>query len=232
MTIDKAREIRSLVSMSSLSQTLSISALFLSIGAEVDKKKDNLDMVLLTWLESELDNLTSQAIAVMSNLLESYTYQMTLNYIILTDSIDYNFLRLDKAKGYTSYWLPSDNLNYTDRMINNIEGIKTELRSIFLANIDDPIVKLGLIHDCLQKAQNQWIRLIDTEIEAAYAQGARDGYLVEGCLYAVIENGDPCDECQDYVGEHEVDLEAGIIGVDLPPYHPNCKCVFTGIFRR
>ena len=231
MTTDKAREIRSLVSMASLSQTLSISALFLSINNEIDKKKNNLDMILLTWLESELDKLTYQAIEVMSSMLEGYTYQMTLNYIILTDSVDYNFLRLDKAKGYTSYWLPSDNLNYADRMINNIEGIKTELRGIFLTDID-PIVKLGLIHDCLQKAQNQWIRLIDTEIEAAYSQGARDGYLVEGCLYAVIENGDPCDACQDYVGEHEVDLETGILGIDLPPYHPNCKCVFTGIFRQ
>lgn len=231
MTIDKAREIRSLVSMASLSQTLSVSALFLSIGGEVDKKKDNLDMTLLAWLESELDNLTSQAIAIMSSLLESYTYQMALNYIILTDSADYNFLRLDKAKGYTSYWLPSDNLNYADRMINNMEGIKTELRSIFLTDVD-AIVKLGLIHDCLQKAQNQWIRLIDTEIEAAYVQGARDGYLAEGCLYAIVENGDPCDECQDYVGEHEIDLETGVLGIDLPPYHPNCKCIFTGIFQR
>jgi len=31
------------------------------------------------------------------------------------------------------------------------------------------------------------------------------------------------------VGEHEVSLY-GTLGIDLPPYHPNCQCVFLGIF--
>ena len=147
---------------------------------------------------------------------------------IYTDSIDYDFLRLDKAKGYTSYWLPSDDKNYQDRIIANINNIKSEIAGIMMGADVDPIVKMGLIHDELQKMQNEWLRLLDTEIEAAYAQGARDGYLVAGKLYAVIENGDACDECLDYVGEHPVELD-GTIGVDLPPYHPNCRCVFVGV---
>lgn len=231
MTIDQARQIRSLVSMASLSQTAAITTLFLSLDTKVEEKKDNIDAVLLAWLETELDKLAIQAIEVMNVLLEDYTYQMTMNLTIWTDSSDYNFLRLDKTKGYTSYWLPSDNLNYADRMLANIAETKAELAGIILGT-EDSVVKAGLIHDCLQKAQNQWIRLIDTEIEAAYSQGARDGYLAEGMTYALIENGDPCEHCQDYVGEQEVDLETGIVGIELPPYHPNCRCVFVGIFRR
>ena len=71
---------------------------------------------------------------------------------------------------------------------------------------------------------------IRTELEAASVQGCRDANLMKGARYAVIENDSPCDEiCADMVGEHEVSLY-GTLGIDLPPYHPNCQCVFLGIF--
>lgn len=53
---------------------------------------------------------------------------------------------------------------------------------------------------------------------------------MKGARYAVIENDSPCDEiCAEMVGEHEVSLD-GVLGLDLPPYHPNCQCVFLGVF--
>ena len=89
---------------------------------------------------------------------------------------------------------------------------------------------MGLIHDILTKAENEWKRLIRTELEAASVQGCRDANLMKGARYAVIENDSPCDEiCAEMVGEHEVSLY-GTLGIDLPPYHPNCQCVFLGIF--
>lgn len=233
LSMEQAQQIRTNTFDVSLAEAAPILYMITQVDSSIDdEKKKRTDALFLAWLEEQLNQIQQQAIDSLANILEDIAYQYaekaTTMMEIYTDSIDYNFLRLDKAKGYTSYWLPSDNKNYQDRIIANIDNIKSEIAGIMMGADVDPIVKMGLIHDELQKMQNEWLRLLDTEIEAAYAQGARDGYLVAGKLYAVIENGDACDECLDYVGEHPVELD-GTIGVDLPPYHPNCRCVFVGV---
>lgn len=116
------------------------------------------------------------------------------------------------------------------RILFNINNTKAEIQGLLLSwNGDDQIVLLGL-NDIITKAENEWKRLIRTELEAASVQGCRDANLIKGAKYAVIENDSPCDGiCKKMVGEYEVSLD-GRLGTDLPPYHPNCRCVFLGIF--
>lgn len=94
------------------------------------------------------------------------------------------------------------------------------------------IVLMGLISDLLLKCANKFAVLVRTEAESAYVQGARDAYLVLGCLYVRVSNHyDPCDICLDELGDHPiVNLRTALMGQDLPPYHPNCRCVIEGIF--
>lgn len=182
--------------------------------------------LLLSFIQQELDRIAQAQIEALENaipLAYRYSLNATLNEL---DGVTIPSLAL----GYNKTWC-KDGKDYNQRVIANINNIKAEIQGLLLGwNGDNPIVLMGLIHDLLTKAQNEWKRLIRTELEAASVQGCRDANLMKGALYAVIENDSPCDEvCAEMVGEHEVSLY-GRLGIDLPPYHPNCRCVFLGVF--
>lgn len=184
--------------------------------------------LLLSFIQQELDKIAQEQIKALDNCL-TLAYKYSLN-ATLGELDDIRFTVPSLAKGYSKTWC-KDGKDYTQRVINNINNTKAEIRGLLLGwTGDDPIVLMGLLNDIITKAQNEWKRLIRTELEAASAQGCRDANLMKGARYAVIENDSPCDEiCAEMVGEHEVPLD-GRLGIDLPPYHPNCRCVFLGIF--
>lgn len=205
----------------------------LGVFTALKKRKKELSSVdkalLLQILQEELDKIAKLENEALFNVTQvAYNYALTATLEEYADLPTIPSLRL----GYNKRWF-RDHKSYEERIQANISGIKSELQGLIIGwQGDDPIVLMGLIYDILQKAENEWIRLIRTEIESCYVQGTRDAYLEKGCLYAVIENPDPCDEiCAEMVGEHPVPLN-GVLGLDLPPYHPYCKCVFLGIFGR
>lgn len=194
-----------------------------------DKELTQADIaLLLSFIQQELDKIAQEQIKALDNCL-TLAYNYSLN-ATLQELNDVGFTVPSLALGYKKTWC-KDGKDYTQRVINNINGIKQEIQGLLLGwNGDDPIVLMGLIQDILTKAQNEWKRLIRTELEAAHAQGCRDANLMKGARYAVIENDSPCDAvCAEMVGTHEVSLY-GALGIDLPPYHPNCRCVFLGVF--
>lgn len=203
----------------------------LGVFASIKARKKELSSMdkalLLQVLQEELDNIALAENEALKNVVA-----LAYNYSLITTAADYDELPTfpSLAIGYDKRWF-KDKKSYDERIAHNIAAIKSELQGLIIGwQGDDPIVLMGLIYDILQKAENEFIRLIRTELESAYVQGSRDAYLEKGCLYAVVENGSPCDEiCAEMVGEHEVPLN-GILGLDLPPYHPYCKCVFLGIF--
>ena len=183
--------------------------------------------LLLELLQQELDKIAIAEKEALDNATQlAYNYSLEATLEEYADVITIPSLGL----GYNKRWF-RDKKSYEERIHANIAGIKSELQGLIIGwQGDDPIILMGLIYDIIQKAENEWIRLIRTELEAAYSQGVRDAYLEKGCLYAVIENDSPCEEiCAEMVGEHPVPLN-GALGLDLPPYHPYCKCVFLGIF--
>jgi len=193
------------------------------------KEEEELDSASLILLLSELDKIAQEELnALEQSLVLAYNYSLNATLMELDDDVGYTIPSL--ALGYSKNWC-TDGKTYDQRITDNIANTKNELRGLILGwQGDDPIVLMGLITDILTKANNEWKRLIRTELEAAFAQGSRDANLMKGALYAVIENDSPCDEvCAEMVGEHEVSLH-GRLGIDLPPYHPNCQCVFLGLF--
>lgn len=194
-----------------------------------DKELSSTDIaLLLSFIQQELDKIAQTEIEALNNAL-TLAYGYSLN-ATLSELDDIGFTIPSLALGYNINWC-KDGKDYNQRIIANMNGIKQEIQGLLLGwQGEDPIVLMGLIHDILTKAENEWKRLIRTELEAASVQGCRDANLMKGARYAVIENDSPCDEiCAEMVGEHEVSLY-GTLGIDLPPYHPNCQCVFLGIF--
>lgn len=69
-------------------------------------------------------------------------------------------------------------------------------------------------------------RLIRTETMAVYSKVTKDIYLEKGIEYVEIIGDAACGGiCLDYV-DTVIPLADADIGIDLPPYHPNCCCSF------
>lgn len=131
---------------------------------------------------------------------------------------------------YSPNWC-QDGKTFRDRILANNSATLASLNGLLMSGQEEKTVLLGLITDELTKIENSWRRLLRTETEASYSQGVRDALIALGYLYAIIENPDPCDRiCVDEVGERRVTLAEARVGLELPPFHPNCKCVFRGIW--
>ncbi len=159
-------------------------------------------------------------------LMNSYQTALAMT---VDEEEGYGFLAPELAMGYDGDWLRSGK-PASVRLTDNITKTNDILSNLLLGyKGKDSLMMLGVITEEIRKSQNEWLRLIRTEAEAAYSQGNRDALLARGAQYAVIENSSPCPLCEEYVGEHEMGLR-GFLGLDLPPYHPNCQCIFIGIF--
>lgn len=190
---------------------------------------NNYKTVMFAFISNQLNLLEAAEIAELDKALIQ-TYNVSLNLTIEAEASQ-NIIIPERQHGYTSNWL-EDGKNYSSRIKTNILNTRTAISGLLLGwRGKDPIILMGLIQDELDRAAMEWQRLIRTELEAAYSQGARDGYLMRGALYGVIENDSPCPICMDYVGDFKVNLD-GALGRDLPPYHPNCKCIFLGVFAK
>lgn len=69
-------------------------------------------------------------------------------------------------------------------------------------------------------------RLLKTETVAMWSEATKESYLNMGITYIEIIGDAACGHiCTDYVGE-VVPLEGASLGIELPPYHPNCACSY------
>lgn len=173
----------------------------------------------------EIEDYCSKELATSLPIVYNTAYRWT----ILEEQLK-SGVRIVNASEWTANWC-ADGKNYYDRILANNEKTLLSISGLLLSGQEDKTVLLGLLTDELTKAKNSWLRLVRTEAEASYSQGVRDALISLGCLYAVIENPDPCDRiCVDEVGERKITLAEARVGQDLPPYHPNCKCVFRGVW--
>ena len=70
-------------------------------------------------------------------------------------------------------------------------------------------------------------RLLKTETMAMWSIATKDRFLSEGIEYVEIVGDAECGGiCLDYVDGEPVRLRDADIGIELPPYHPNCACSY------
>jgi len=68
--------------------------------------------------------------------------------------------------------------------------------------------------------------LIRTETMATQAKATKDAYLEAGIERVEIIGDAECGGiCLDYM-DGPIELNGAAVGVELPPYHPNCACSF------
>ena len=183
--------------------------------------------IVATAINSELKKIEDYCNIELDRLMP-IVYNTAFHWTIAEEQLKAGIVI--KNAIYSPNWC-QDGKTFRDRILANNSTTLASLNGLLMSGQEDKTVLLGLITDELTKAQNSWRRLLRTETEASYSQGVRDALIALGYLYAVIDNPDPCDRiCVDEVGERRVTLVEARVGLDLPPFHPNCKCVFRGIW--
>lgn len=122
-----------------------------------------------------------------------------------------------------------DHKTFLDRIKKNTEDMDRELRTVILKGIRNGWSIKQMAEElkkvtgmAMYKAQ----RLVRTETMAVYSKVTKEIYLENGIEYIEIIGDAACGGiCLDYVGEY-LPLAEAEVGLDLPPYHPNCACSF------
>lgn len=75
--------------------------------------------------------------------------------------------------------------------------------------------------------------LVRTELSHIQTQAAVDRYIAAGCeKYEILTADDPCDEaCIDANGKQYY-FKDMVVGENMPPFHPNCRCTIVPILNK
>lgn len=113
-----------------------------------------------------------------------------------------------------------------------IAFINTELRKGIVQGIDVRKTTKKL-QDTMQVQKYQAKRLVVTETQVAQQSGALEGYRKSGVVekVRVISAGDKkvCGVCRDN-DDTIIPLEEAVVGDNVPPFHPNCRCTVVPYF--
>ena len=185
--------------------------------------------IVATAIRQEIKKIESESTNDLSLSLP-IVYNTAFHWTIVSEQVKAGIVIQNHV--YNENWC-QDGKTFRERILVNNENMLNSISSLLMVEQKDNKVLLGLLEQEIEKGKNSWLRLVRTEAEAAYSQGVKDALIALGYLYAVVDNPDPCDRiCAYEVGERLVTLAEVRIGLDLPPYHPNCKCVFRGIWYR
>lgn len=73
-------------------------------------------------------------------------------------------------------------------------------------------------------------RIVRTETSRIMVQSAVDGYAEAGCdeFEVLADQSGVCDHCEQFNGK-KFKIKDMEIGINCPPYHPNCRCCTIGV---
>ena len=194
-------------------------------------------------IEVELDKLAALTVDNIADLLANsyengyyetiYNVQMELNTNNAFSGLDKNSIN----KAISQKYLRS---NFRARIWENNSRI---LKKLVQQDIPRGIV-LGynpkkLASDVVNKRidrelYNATVRLIRTEYSHILNQATLDGY--KQCRiddYKILTTLDDrrCDDCKEFEGK-VINIAEAIEGVNMPPFHPNCRCTTIPYFEK
>lgn len=63
---------------------------------------------------------------------------------------------------------------------------------------------------------------------AMFSEASKERMITEGVEFVEIVGDAECGGiCLDYVDGDPIPIKDASVGIDLPPYHPNCACSFV-----
>lgn len=191
-------------------------------------------------IDYELDLLTSQNSSNLHDLLAD-SYEEGYYHTIYNKEMFFNtsksFSGLNKQaieKAVSTKWLGE---NYSSRIWHNTNNLTNVLtkeipRGITLGYNPRKLAKQ--ISGKLNANYNNTVRLIRTEYSHILNQATLDGYeatrLKQYQILTTLDNR-RCDDCGEFEGVI-VNIKEAVEGVNLPPFHPNCRCTTIPYFEK
>lgn len=191
-------------------------------------------------IQFELDRLTVKNINNIQDLL-SDTYEYNYYKTIYDNQKGLNlissFSGLNKLAIQKAVNMKYQKANYSDRLWTSTNKLMTTLtqeipRGIVLGY--NPRKLASQVTKKLNTNYNSTVRLIRTEYSHILNQATIDGYKASGVKeYQILTTLDDrrCEDCKDYEGII-VKINEAQEGVDLPPFHPNCRCTTIPYFEK
>lgn len=193
-------------------------------------------------IRAELDKLAVKTVENVDNLL-SDTYEEGYYKTIYDVQIGINsnkaFSGLNKQAIEKAVYTKYQKSNFSNRIwtnTNNLMNILTNEipRGIVLGYNPKKLAKEVVNKRVDKTAYNNTVRLIRTEYSHILNQATIDGYKTSGInQYKILTTLDSrrCEDCEDFEGKI-VDVSEATEGVDLPPFHPNCRCTTIPYFEK
>lgn len=190
-------------------------------------------------IQTELDKLANKTQNEVGDLLyDSYEngYYKTIYDNQMEFGIDNAFTGLNKKAIEKAVNTKYQKSNYSDRIWTSTNKLMQTLtqeipRGIVLGYNPRKLAKQ--VSKKLDTNYNNTVRLIRTEYSRILNQATIDGYKQAGIkqyqISTTLDNR-RCDDCADFEGKI-VDIDEAIEGIDLPPFHPNCRCTTIPVIK-
>lgn len=128
----------------------------------------------------------------------------------------------------------ADGREFSDRIWSNLSDMNFRLRKELSDGIarGDSIVKTSKrLQEIFGNTAYNTQRLIRTETLATYAKASVAAYKEAGLEYLeILGEAGACDEC-DKNKNLQLKVIDAEVGVNIPPFHPNCKCCVMPVIK-
>lgn len=127
-----------------------------------------------------------------------------------------------------------DGREFSERIWDNRNALQSNLRRLLsdaILNGESPRKTLQKLNERFGAGASNCQRIIRTETNAIYSKAEKDGYAKAGVkqveILAALDSR-TSKICERNNGEI-VDLATAVVGINLPPFHPNCRSTFCAL---
>lgn len=187
---------------------------------------------LLNMLNESLTKLGSKEIIIYDRKL---TQMYLSNSQLITTELGFSKMLSDDSvkTSINAVWCP-DGKNWSDRIWNNKALLEERVREGIVDCVARGASKDELVEQVMNDFNvgfNMADRLARTELSYVQNQSTKDKYEEAGIQkYKILDAGDDrtCENCLNDGGKVYY-LDEAQVGVNFPPFHPNCRCVILAV---
>lgn len=197
---------------------------------------------LETKIRGEIDKLSASTNKEVADLLEKeyeegYYKTIYNNEIALGTNKPFSSLNKKAIeKAINTKYLSS---TFSDRIWTNTSNLMNILtreipRGLVLGYNPNKLARDVISKRIDKTLYNNTVRLIRTEYSHILNQATIDGYKQSGIASYKISTAldeRTCEDCDDFEGKI-VPIDEAIEGINLPPFHPNCRCTTIPYFEK
>lgn len=133
---------------------------------------------------------------------------------------------------------PWSGASYSQRIWNNADQLAKALQQTVTQGLvqgQDVRQMAASIAKATGTAVSNAQRLVRTEVARCVEQATKDGYVASGIKQYQILVGEAertCEQCSRIDEDEAHDVDKAVMGVNYPPFHPNCRCTTIPYFSK